>query len=97
MKPPSVLFAELLAIFKWINNSSTHNLRLHHISSDSLLAVQAVMGIEENLGYAGSLALDIIRLLAPPGSPYLSHVRRYANCVAHAIALFACSSPSPFV
>ncbi|XP_073311023.1 uncharacterized protein [Primulina huaijiensis] len=73
-KPSSVLYAELLAILKGLNMSRTHNLRLHHISSDSLLAVQAVLGEEENLSYAGALALDIRRLLTLHGSPTLSRI-----------------------
>ncbi|XP_075504360.1 uncharacterized protein LOC142541783 [Primulina tabacum] len=96
-KPSYVLYAELLVIIKGLNMSSTHNLRLHHISSDSLLAVQAVLREEENLSYAGALALDIRRLLALQGSPTLSHARRSANCVAQAIASFVSSSHSPFV
>ncbi|XP_075524463.1 uncharacterized protein LOC142556843 [Primulina tabacum] len=96
-KPSSVLYAELFAILKGLNMSSTHNLRLRHISSDSLLAVQAVLGEEENLSYVGALAIDIRRILALQGSPSLSHVWRSADCVAHAIASFASSSHSPFV
>ncbi|XP_073317290.1 uncharacterized protein [Primulina huaijiensis] len=96
-KPSSVLYAELLAILKRLNMSRTHNLRLHYISSDSLLAVQAVLGEEENLSYAGALALDIRRLLALHGSPTLGHARCSTNCAAHAIASFASSSHSPFV
>ncbi|XP_075524301.1 uncharacterized protein LOC142556702 [Primulina tabacum] len=96
-KPSYVLYAELLAILQGLNISKTHNLRLPYISSDSLLAVQAILGEEENLSYAGALAIDIRRLLALQGRPTLSHVRRSANCVAHAIASLASLSHSPFV
>ncbi|XP_075499773.1 uncharacterized protein LOC142538311 [Primulina tabacum] len=96
-KPSSVLYAELLAILKRLNMFSTHNLRLHHISSDSLLTLQEVLLEEENFSYAGALTLDIRRLLALQGSPTLSHAWRSANCVAYAIASFASSSHSPFV
>ncbi|XP_073120771.1 uncharacterized protein [Henckelia pumila] len=93
-KPLSVMFAELCAGLKI---SEAHSIKLQHITSDSLLAVQAVMTEEENFSYAGALATDIRRLLASPGSPTLTHVRRSANNVAHSIADFSISSTSPFV
>ncbi|XP_073042062.1 uncharacterized protein [Primulina eburnea] len=96
-KPSSITFAELLAILVGVNISRDHNIGIHLITSDSLLAVQAVIGVEENRSYTGALASEIRGLLSLLGSPSLRHVRRTANHVAHSIAVFACSSHSPFV
>ncbi|XP_073057094.1 uncharacterized protein [Primulina eburnea] len=96
-KPISVSFAELLAIQIGVNISREHNIDIHLITSDSLLAVQAVTSGDENRSYVGTLALDIRGLLSHLGNPSLRHVRRTANNVVHSIASFACSSPPYFV
>ncbi|XP_075499758.1 uncharacterized protein LOC142538287 [Primulina tabacum] len=96
-KPQSVTYAELLAIEGGLHISHERNLQIYHITSDSLLAVQAVTSLKENFSYVGSKAKDIRILLDPHSISHLSHVRRSANEVAHSLAPFASSSSSHFV
>ncbi|XP_073291773.1 uncharacterized protein [Primulina huaijiensis] len=96
-KAQSVTMAELFAIQVGLKVARQHNIQIHQITSDSLLAVQAVTRPEEDLSYVGSIATDISILLEALESPHLIHVRRSANRVAHSVAAFAFSSSSHFV
>ncbi|XP_073137674.1 uncharacterized protein [Henckelia pumila] len=95
--PQSVLFAELLAIQEGFKVAQTHNFQVNHFTSDSLLAVQAVTTLEEDISYAGSIATEIRCLLDSRSNTHLTHIRRSANVVAHSIAAFFISSSSNFV
>ncbi|XP_075477428.1 uncharacterized protein LOC142518525 [Primulina tabacum] len=96
-KAQSVTMAELLAIQVGLKVARQHNIQIHQITSDSLLAVQAVTRPEEDLSYVGSIVADISILMEALESPHLFHVRRSANRVAHSVAAFAFSSSSHFV
>ncbi|XP_073061928.1 uncharacterized protein [Primulina eburnea] len=96
-KPQSIAYAELLVIENGLKISQMSNLLLHQVTSDSLLAVQAVTRLEENLSYIWSIATDIRILLDSLSNTSLSHIRRSTNIVAHSIASFAISSSSHFV
>ncbi|XP_075521138.1 uncharacterized protein LOC142554347 [Primulina tabacum] len=97
VKTQSVTMAELLVIQVGLKVARQHNIQIHQITSDSLLAVQAVTRPEEDLSYVGSIAADISILMEALESPHLFHVRRLANRVAHSVAAFAFSSSSHFV
>lgn len=56
------------------------------ISSDSLLAVQAVMKPSSDLNYVGLCALDILALSLDLEIKSIFHVKRTANIVAHFLA-----------
>ncbi|XP_073152476.1 uncharacterized protein [Henckelia pumila] len=96
-KPPSVLCSELLAIVEGLKIANSNNIKIHCVSSDSLLTVQAVTKLEENRSYAGVIATDIKHLMESHDNIHIRHVRRSANCVAHSIAAFVISSFSKFV
>ncbi|XP_073014553.1 uncharacterized protein [Primulina eburnea] len=96
-KPPSVVAAEIIAIEEGFQITTTHHLRINQITSDSLMAVQAVTSPTEDFGYTGDFATKTRKLLATHGHLKLEHVLRTANGVAHSLASFAISSPSPFV
>ncbi|XP_073041762.1 uncharacterized protein [Primulina eburnea] len=87
-KPQSITCAELLAIEGGLQIAQLHDLPIHQVTSDSLLAVQAVTRPEENLSYVGSNASDIRTLLESQSNITLNHIRRSANVVAHSIAAF---------
>ncbi|XP_075473359.1 uncharacterized protein LOC142504368 [Primulina tabacum] len=92
-KVQSVTLAEIFAIQVGLIVARQHNIQIHHITSDSLLAVQTVTRPEEDLSYAGSIAADISILMEALESPHLTHVRRSANRVAHSVAAFAFHPP----
>ncbi|XP_073042013.1 uncharacterized protein [Primulina eburnea] len=96
-KPLSVVHGELVAIREGLRVIQDQDLIIHEITTDSLLAVQAVTNPAEDLSYTGAIALDIKRLLLGQHLITLSHVRRSANVVAHKLASFAICSQSPFV
>ncbi|XP_075521308.1 uncharacterized protein LOC142554524 [Primulina tabacum] len=96
-KPPSIVSAELIAIEEGFQMTQTQNLRINQITSDSLMAVQAVTSPAEDFGYTGAFATKIRNLLANHAHLKLEHVLCTANGVAHSLASFAISSPSPFM
>lgn len=96
-KPPSVVYGEFVAINEGIKSSGTNNITIHHISSDSLLAIQAVMRLEEDLSYVGTYATIVRQFLDQNAHISIHHDRRTTNIVAHALASFAISSPTSFV
>ncbi|XP_073061791.1 uncharacterized protein [Primulina eburnea] len=96
-KPPSIVAAELIAIEEGFQIAQTQHLRINQITSDSLMAVQAVTSPTEDYGYTGAFATKTRNLLASHALLKLEHVLRTANGVAHSLASFATSSPSPFV
>ncbi|XP_073036602.1 uncharacterized protein [Primulina eburnea] len=96
-KPPSIVASELIAIEEGFQMTQTQNLRINQITSDSLMAVQAVTSPTEDFGYTGAFATKIRNLLATHARLKLEHVLRTANGVAHSLASFDISSPSPFV
>ncbi|XP_073021819.1 uncharacterized protein [Primulina eburnea] len=96
-KTPSVTSAELVAIEEGIHTTQHHHLRINQLTSDSLLAVQAVTCPKEDLSYNGAFVTSIRRLLAQQPQLQLEHVKRTANTVTHSLASFAISSSSPFV
>ncbi|XP_073042029.1 uncharacterized protein [Primulina eburnea] len=96
-KPVSVVHGELVAIQEGLRVIQEQNLTIHDITTDSLLAVQAVTNPEEDFSYTGAIAMDINRSLLGQQKISLRHVRRSANVVAHTLASFAISSQSPFV
>ncbi|XP_073137758.1 uncharacterized protein [Henckelia pumila] len=93
-KPQNIIYAELAAIEAGIMLAR----QLHHhvtlITSDSLLAMQAVTIPDENFSYSGALAHYIRNLLFQDDAISLRHVR---NGAAHSIASFASSNSVPFV
>ncbi|XP_073138224.1 uncharacterized protein [Henckelia pumila] len=96
-QPLSVVHGELLAIREGVKLIYEKSFIDIHVVTDSLLAVQAVMAEQKNLGYEGLCAKDIKRKLKKPVVSDFFHVSRSANRVAHNIACFASSSPSPFI
>ncbi|XP_073059735.1 uncharacterized protein [Primulina eburnea] len=96
-KPLSVVHGELMAIREGLRVIQERDLQIHDITTDSLLAVQAVTNPAEDLSYTGAIAMDIQRLLDGQNRITLSHVRRSTNVVAHNLASLAISSQSPFV
>ncbi|XP_075524521.1 uncharacterized protein LOC142556914 [Primulina tabacum] len=97
IKPPSVTAAELFAIEEGIQMTQNHPLRIHQLTSDSLLAVQAITCPKVDLGYNGTIVTNIRRLLESQSQLQLDHVIRTANTVSHSLASFTVSSSSPFV
>ncbi|XP_073019468.1 uncharacterized protein [Primulina eburnea] len=87
-KPRSITYAELMAIESGLKIYQMRNLSLHQVTSDSLLAVQAVTRLEENLNYVRSITTDIRIFLDSLSNTSLSHIRRSANVVAHSIDFF---------
>ncbi|XP_073030875.1 ras-related protein RABA1d-like [Primulina eburnea] len=75
----------------------TQKLRINQITSDSLIAVQAVTSPTEDFGYTGAFATKIRNLLATHAHLKLEHLLHTANGVAHSLAYFAISSSSSFV
>ncbi|XP_073137696.1 uncharacterized protein [Henckelia pumila] len=96
VKPISVTKAELLAIDGGLRIARENEFQVQIISSDSLLAVQAVTCLEEDRSYVGSIATDVRYLLEQQGDINFIHVRRSANSVAHALAAFVIFSSSQF-
>lgn len=95
--PLNVVHGELLAIREGINLLYEKDLRDVQVASDSLLAVQAVTTNQEDLGYIGYCTTYIIELMKLPVIYELIHVCRSANKIAHNMARFSFSSPSPVV
>ncbi|XP_075492475.1 uncharacterized protein LOC142530527 [Primulina tabacum] len=62
-KPISVVHGELVAIREGLRVILEQDLNIHDITTDSLLAVQAVTNPAEDFSYIGAIALDINRLL----------------------------------
>ncbi|XP_073307113.1 uncharacterized protein [Primulina huaijiensis] len=96
-KPQSIKCDELLAIEGGLQIAQFHDLPIRQVTSDSLLAVQAITKPEENISYVGSIATDIRNFLESQSNITLSYIRRSANVVAHSIAAFSISSSSHFV
>ncbi|XP_075504352.1 uncharacterized protein LOC142541772 [Primulina tabacum] len=97
IEPPiSVVHAEMLAIQEGIKHVYQRGLVCTHVYSDSQMAVQAIMDPSSDLGYIGSCAEEIKNLIKEPWILSLQHMRRSANVIAHSLAQFVISSPSPF-
>ncbi|XP_073033022.1 uncharacterized protein [Primulina eburnea] len=96
-KPPSVVYAEIEAMREGLSQAKAHSIVIQEIPSDSLLAVQAVTSLDEDLSYTNIIAQEVRKLLTSFHGIRVNHVRRSANVVAHSIAFFAISSPIPFV
>ncbi|XP_073014526.1 uncharacterized protein [Primulina eburnea] len=96
-KPLLVVHGELLAIREGIILLYDKGFIDIQVASDSLLAVKAVTINQDDLGYTGVCASDIKERLKKHVISECIHVRRSSNMVAHNIAHFAFSSPSPFV
>ncbi|XP_073017925.1 uncharacterized protein [Primulina eburnea] len=96
-KPLSVVHGEMVAIREGLRVIQERELKIHEITTDSLLAVQAVANPAEDFSYIGAIALDIKRLLDGQHKIILTHVRRSANAVAHKLASFAISSQAPYL
>ncbi|XP_075523989.1 uncharacterized protein LOC142556414 [Primulina tabacum] len=96
-KTQSVVFAELLSIRDGMRLLEERGIEAHVITTDSLLAVQAVINPAEDLSYCGALALDIRNSLDSRTDTNLRQVGRSANRVAHSLAFFSLSSLTPFV
>ncbi|XP_073137107.1 uncharacterized protein [Henckelia pumila] len=92
---PSVVHAELMAISAGLNIVVDKGINIHQVSTDSLLAVQAVTCPEDDLSYVGSIAQAVRRLLILCNNAQLFHSRRQANVVAHSVAHFVLFSSSP--
>lgn len=56
LRPPSVTFAELVAIKEGLQMALHHMIETHEINSDSFQAVQAVTNPEVDLSYVGAIA-----------------------------------------
>ncbi|XP_073137724.1 uncharacterized protein [Henckelia pumila] len=96
-KPQSVTVAELFAIKGGLKIAQDFGILVNQITSDSLLAVRAVTGLEEDFSYAGATATDIRYHMASHHNLNITHVRRSANSIAHSIAAFVISSLSHLV
>ncbi|XP_075492375.1 uncharacterized protein LOC142530426 [Primulina tabacum] len=96
-QPLSVEHGELLAIREGIILLYEKGFTDVQVISDYLLAVQAVTKYQDDIGYIGLCAADIKERLMKPVISECMHVCRSSNKVAHNIARFALSSPSPFV
>ncbi|XP_073137705.1 uncharacterized protein [Henckelia pumila] len=93
-KPQSIIYGDLVAVHKGICLVQDRGMEIHEITTDSLLAVQAVTKPVDNVSYTGDIAMTIrCRLDYFPGLK-LIYVPRSANVIAHELALFALSSPS---
>ncbi|XP_073130767.1 uncharacterized protein [Henckelia pumila] len=96
-KPPSVVYAELMAIREGIALVQDRGLTTNFISFDSLLAVKAIIGLEEDRSINGAITNEIRSLLSRFTIVKLFHIRRSANVVANAIAHFVSPSQDPFI
>ncbi|XP_075481264.1 uncharacterized protein LOC142521977 [Primulina tabacum] len=96
-KPASIVYGELAAIDIGMKIANDHNLFINQITSDSLLTVQAVTHIDEDLSYVGTYAQYIRRSLSEHNGATLNHIRRTANAVADSLASFAISHPTSFI
>ncbi|XP_075475824.1 uncharacterized protein LOC142513002 [Primulina tabacum] len=96
-KPQSVVFAELLSIRDGMRLLEERGIEVHVITTDSLLAVQAVINPAEDSSYCGALALDIRNSLDICTDTDLRQIGRSANRVTHSLAFFSLSFPTPFV
>ncbi|XP_073153466.1 uncharacterized protein [Henckelia pumila] len=92
-KPPSVVFVELEAIKDGLRLAHIRGFPIYQVSSDSLLAVQAVTSLETDISYNGAKAGEVRNQLSHFQGTKLTHIRRSANLVAHSIASFAISFP----
>ncbi|XP_073014931.1 uncharacterized protein [Primulina eburnea] len=96
-QPLSVAHGELLAIREGVKLVYEKNFRDVLVVCDSVLAVQAVKAVHENLGYIGACASDINLLVQDQFISGIVYESRLSNNVAHSLAKFASLSPSPFV
>ncbi|XP_073057074.1 uncharacterized protein [Primulina eburnea] len=96
-KPLSVVHGELLAIKEGVIMIYEKRFQEVLVASDSVLAVQAVKAIQDDLGYSGICAEEINLLAHAPVISDLVYEPRVTNKVAHQVANFASSSPSPFI
>ncbi|XP_073031163.1 uncharacterized protein [Primulina eburnea] len=96
-QPISVVHGELLAIRESIILLYDRGFSDVQVATDSQLAVLAVTTNQDDLGYNGICAADIRERLKTPVISEIIHVRSSANKVAHNLARFSFSSPSPFV
>ncbi|XP_073017958.1 uncharacterized protein [Primulina eburnea] len=96
-QPISVVYGELLAIREGIILLYDRGFSDVQVATDSQLAVQAVTTNQEDLGYIGFCVADIRERLKTPVISEIIHVRSSTNKVAHNLARFSFSSPSPFV
>ncbi|XP_073019474.1 uncharacterized protein [Primulina eburnea] len=96
-QPLSVAHGELLAIREGVKLVYEMNFRDFLVVSDSVLAVQAVNAVQDDLGYVGACASDIKILVQAPFISGIIYEPRLSNIVAHNLAKFSLSSPSSFV
>ncbi|XP_073270525.1 uncharacterized protein [Primulina huaijiensis] len=96
-QPLSVAHGELLAIREGVKLVYEKNFRDVLVVSDYVLAVQAVNAVQEDLGYVGACASDINILVQATFISGIVYEPRLSNIVAHNLAKFSLSVPSPFV
>ncbi|XP_073120683.1 uncharacterized protein [Henckelia pumila] len=93
--PDCVLSAELLTILHGLQFALHFGFDKVLVSSDSSLAVHAVNSSLEIRDPVGNFVADVRSLLASINFIALNLVNREANKLAHCIARFALSNPSP--
>ncbi|XP_073041813.1 uncharacterized protein [Primulina eburnea] len=96
-QPLSVSRGELLAIREEIKLVYEKNFLDVLVVSDSVLAVQAVNTVQDDLGYVGTCASVINILVQAPFISGIVYEPRLSNIVAHNLAKFSLLSHSPFV
>ncbi|XP_075507503.1 uncharacterized protein LOC142544331 [Primulina tabacum] len=96
-QPLSVAHGELLEIREGIKLVYEKNFRDVLVVFDSVLAVQAVNVVQDDLGYVGACVSNINILLQAPFISGIVYEPRLSNIVAHNLAKFSLSSHSPFV
>ncbi|XP_075480607.1 uncharacterized protein LOC142521262 [Primulina tabacum] len=96
-KPISVLMGELEAVHAGIKLLYDKHIHDVQVTTDSLLAVQAVTTFKDDISYVGLRASVIKDLVQKPVVSSLTYENRLANNVAHIIALFSSCSHSSFV
>lgn len=95
--PQTVTDGELQAIKEGLSFAYVRGLQRFLVVLDSLTSLQAVTGRDDDLTYTGARILLIRHLMKSTQAIDILRVRRNANIVAHNIAHFASSSPSPLV
>ncbi|XP_073057086.1 uncharacterized protein [Primulina eburnea] len=96
-KPNSVLMGELEAIHEGIKLLYDKHFHDVQVTTDSLLAVQAVTTSQDDISYVGLRASVIKDLVQEPVVSNFFYENKLANHVAHSIALFSSCSHSSFV
>ncbi|XP_075489668.1 uncharacterized protein LOC142528503 [Primulina tabacum] len=96
-QPLSVAHGELLAIREGVKLVYEKKFREVLVVYYSVLAVQAVKAVHENLGYIGACVSDFNLLVQDQFISDIVYEPRLSNNVAHNLAKFASLSPSPFV